>query len=34
MRRALGACIPPDAFLRLTETEVEGIVESVESLGI
>lgn len=33
MRRALGACIPPDAFLKMTETEVEGIVQSVESLG-
>lgn len=34
MRRALGACIPPDAFLRMTETEVEGIVQSVESFGL
>ena len=33
MQRALGACIPPDAFLKMTDTEVEGIVQSVESMG-
>ncbi|KAI5808061.1 glycoside hydrolase family 37 protein [Peziza echinospora] len=31
MQRALGACIPPDAFFRMTDTEVEGVVQSVES---
>ena len=34
MQRALGACIPPDAFFRMTDTEVEGLVQSVEGLGI
>ncbi|KAF8471180.1 neutral trehalase [Kalaharituber pfeilii] len=34
MQRALGACIPPDAFFRMTETEIEGIVQSVESMGL
>lgn len=34
MKRALSACIPPDAFVRLTADEQELVTESLEALGL